>query len=568
MEGVVREVSSIVMEDEGTGSAEAVEDQYGAQLGAQQDPAEAMAEQEGDVQEIMEDDGEALMPVPEVSGAAADEETWQALLDDQDEEEDEEEKAGKDDDYCPANEDEEEEEGVEDLDFEAEKEEQERGEEEEEPFNSEDDDLLDDDHEGRKHKKGKKGSISPELASTPLTSAGTAYSPSSLAAEIFSVTIKKKMGGPTCDPDFAVPKKGKRKSNGSSAAAKKQPVKKRKGGWGPSSPNGSGGGYGSSATYSKRSSNKQAIDLMHRSVTAIPMSSVPVIFARVLKTLPPSDYDIYEIQNLIVTYALDEARYSGAAAAAAASSAAGTDESSEVSSGNGTATNTDTGTSIGTAVEGSEVGSGISDSTAATAATGDDGSSGTPSATMTTEATTTTETATSNASGNGINDGITESGDASGGSGSGSSSGGTIAGEVSDAGAEVGSNSEEDIEERIYQDVMRMVTTDKKFLHRHVPIGHSSFSHVQTDAAMLKKYEAFLNSPDERSKRRDYLSEGGSARHGWTEEELERYAEAIDRSGGNIRLAAKMLGTGLDRMHYFLFFYKRILSERIAAAGH
>lgn len=47
-----------------------------------------------------------------------------------------------------------------------------------------------------------------------------------------------------------------------------------------------------------------------------------------------------------------------------------------------------------------------------------------------------------------------------------------------------------------------------------------------------------------------------------------RYAEAIDRSGGNIRLAAKMLGTGLDRMHYFLFFYKRILSERIAAAGH
>jgi hypothetical protein len=33
-------------------------------------------------------------------------------------------------------------------------------------------------------------------------------------------------------------------------------------------------------------------------------------------------------------------------------------------------------------------------------------------------------------------------------------------------------------------------------------------------------------------------------------------------------LAAKMLGTGLDRMHYFLFFYKRILSERIASAGH
>ena len=156
--------------------------------------------------------------------------------------------------------------------------------------------------------------------------------------------------------------------------------------------------------------------------------------------------------------------------------------------------------------------SGIGDSTGSTAATGDDGSSGTPSATMTTEVSTTTDTATSNASGN---DGTTESGDANSGSGS------TIASEVSDASAEVGSNSEEDIEERIYQDVMRMVTTDKKFLHRHVPIGHSSFSHVQTDAAMLKKYEAFLNSPDERSKRRDYLSESGSARHGWTEEELE-----------------------------------------------
>jgi hypothetical protein len=340
--------------------------------------------------EMGEEEGEQAEPASSTSSTAlgqdgsqyAEDETWQALLS----EEDEEVEAKGDDDYCPKEEEEEEEEEPDDLDFEAEKEEQERGEEEGEEDIPFDHGLADDDEDaGPKRKKGKKNNTLLPLGKEegPIS----CYSPSTLAAEIFSVTIKKKMGGPTCDPDFAAIKK-KRKSG---TAKKKQPAKKRKNAWDspPQAP--------TSGTR-KKSAQKLLPDLMHRSVTAIPMSSVPVIFSRVLKTLPPSDYDIYEIQNLIVTYALDEATYGG-----------------------------------------------------------------------------------------------------------------------------------ENAEERIYGDVMRLVTSDKKFIHRHVPVGHS-FSHVQTDAAMLKKYEAFLNSPNERSKRRDFLSERGSARHGWTEDELERYQLATGES--------------------------------------
>ncbi len=41
-------------------------------------------------------------------------------------------------------------------------------------------------------------------------------------------------------------------------------------------------------------------------MSAIPVGRMPLIFERVLQALPPEDYDIYEIQNLIVTNALDE----------------------------------------------------------------------------------------------------------------------------------------------------------------------------------------------------------------------------------------------------------------------
>jgi hypothetical protein len=332
----------------------------------------------------------------------------------EEEQEEEEDKAERaDDDYCPIEEDEEDF-LVDDLDIEAEREEQEEYEEEYDDDDCEFDDEDDDDDEEasvalRRKRHKKKESL--DLSAGP-------FSPSMLAVEIFSVKIKKKMGGPRSAVDASVVAGNNKKKRSPTKKASKKKKKRKTNGHHPWDST-------STSTSGRKKSNKNRLlpDLMNRLITAIPMSSVPQIFARVLKTLPPSDYDIYEIQNLIVTYALDEAKYSGS-----------------------------------------------------------------------------------------------------------------------------------NVEERIYEDVMRLVTTDKKFLHRHVPVG-SSFSHVQTDAAMLKKYEAFLNSPDERSKRRDFLSASGSARHEWTEEELERYEAAIHRSKGNLRAAAKVLGTDLERVRYFAFCY-------------
>lgn len=461
---------------------------------------------------------------------------------DEDDDDDEEPAYVKKDlDYCPEPEDDEDDEDdVADLDFEAEREVAEEPPPEEDEalldgdLVGDDDDLLMMKVSGKKGKAGKKRVAAVLLSAEEVAAASlSGYSTSSLAEEIFSVTIKKKMGGPTAGQSSAAGSK-KRKSAGASSSVKKK----------SSSYAGTGGGkrrrhsspdddddfelsYGSSSSSSKRKGAKRLLpDLMYRSVTAIPMASVPLIFARVLKTLPPSDYDIYEIQNLIVTFALDDATYGSGSLNALP--AAGPVEG-EIAGGEFLAEQGEQNNGQTADREASE-----------TASTG----SVLPNDNI--PALTTSEPSSS-------------------------------------ASLRSSSSGMSSAEERIYEDVMRLVTTDKKYHHRHVPVGHSTFSHVQTDAAMLKKYEAFLTSPEQRIKRRDFLCEG--SRHGWTEDELERsallarltfalpapqddacivscrYEDALLRSRGNVKQSAQRLGVDLERMRYFVFFYKRGLEK-------
>jgi len=70
--------------------------------------------------------------------------------------------------------------------------------------------------------------------------------------------------------------------------------------------------------YSQRPRTR-TVYLPH-TVTALPVNQLPELFERVMKALPPSKsnyYEIYEIQNLIVTCALDDTQFSGKGAAEA-----------------------------------------------------------------------------------------------------------------------------------------------------------------------------------------------------------------------------------------------------------
>jgi len=116
--------------------------------------------------------------------------------------------------------------------------------------------------------------------------------------------------------------------------------------------------------------------------------------------------------------------------------------------------------------------------------------------------------------------------------------------------------------EALYRHVFNVVTTDDKYC-KHQQECAGSMSAVR-DAEVLRRYDEFLNSP-EQQKHRSYRNDS-KARHIWTEKEVLRFKDAFKKYGNgptSNRKIAEYIGNGVHPNHvaYFKQQYKKQLRQ-------